>query len=94
MNKKSTSNKSGTDIERLKNMKDEDIDFSDIPKTTPDMWKNGIVRKNFKIVPSKNQENLPIDLDIIEFFKSQGRGYQTKINQLLRAYMEEVQKHS
>ena len=88
MNKKHTLEEYGTDIERLRNMKDEDIDFSDIPKTTPEMWAKGILRKNLKPIPSKSQLTLRIDQDVIEFFKSQGRGYQTKINQLLRAYME------
>ncbi len=88
MSKKHTLEKFGTDIERLRNMKDEDIDFSDIPPITEEMWKNGMLRKNFKPIPRKNQENLPIDKDIIEFFKAQGFNYPLKINQLLRAYME------
>jgi uncharacterized protein (DUF4415 family) len=31
---------------------------------------------------------LRIDNDVLDWFKSQGRGYQTQINSLLRAYME------
>jgi uncharacterized protein (DUF4415 family) len=88
MSKKHTLEKFGTDIERLRNMKDEEIDFSDIPPTTPEMWENGILRKGFKPIPKKSQENLPIDRDIIEFFKSQDFNYSAKINQLLREYME------
>ncbi len=88
MSKKNTLEKFGTDFERLRNMKDEDIDFSDIPPITESMWKNGMLRKNFKPIPRKNQENLPIDKDIIEFFKTQGFNYPLKINQILRAYME------
>lgn len=81
--------KFGTDVERLHDMKDEDIDFSDIPPLTEEMFKNAVVRKNFKPLPRKNQENLPIDKDIIEFFKAKTFDYSSKINQLLRAYMEE-----
>lgn len=88
MSKTNTLEKFGTDIERLRNMKDEDIDFSDIPPITEEMFKNAIVRKNFKPIPRKNQENVPIDEDIIEFFKSQDFNYPLKINKLLRAYME------
>ena len=88
MSKTNTLEKFGTDVERLRNMKDEDIDFSDIPPITEEMWKNGMLRKNFKPIPRKNQENLPIDKDIIKFFKAQGFNYPLKINQLLRAYME------
>ncbi|MCC6329930.1 MAG: BrnA antitoxin family protein [Acidobacteria bacterium] len=69
-------------------MKDEDIDFSDIPRTTPEFWAKAVVRKGLKPVPAKQQITLRIDQDIITFFKEEGRGYQTKINQLLRAYME------
>lgn len=88
MNKKSTSGKFGTDIERLNNLQDEEIDFSDIPRISPEMFANAVVRKNFKVVSPKVQLTLRIDRDVIEFFKSEGCGYQTKINQLLRAYMK------
>jgi uncharacterized protein (DUF4415 family) len=72
-------------------MKDEDIDYSDIPKITAEMFSNPIIRKKFKPIPKKNQENFPIDRDIIEFFKSQEFNYPAKINQLLREYMESQQ---
>ena len=88
MKKSNISNKSETDWKRIKAMNDEDIDFSDIPKVTPEMFARGILRKNLKPSTRKSQLTLRIDQDVIEFFKSQGRGYQTKINQLLRAYME------
>lgn len=88
MNKKNSTRTYGTDIAALRNMKDEDIDFSEIPRTTPEFWANGIVRKGLKPVNRKDQLTLRIDQDVIAFFKEQGRGYQTKINQLLRAYME------
>ena len=88
MSKKNTLKKFGTDIERLKNMTDDEIDYSDIPPITEDMWNNGVLMKNFKPIPRKNQENFPIDKDIIEYFKSQEFNYPAKINQILRAYME------
>ncbi len=94
MSKKPTLDQSKTDWERLKNMKDEDIDFSDIPRLTPEMLANGFVRKGLKSVKIKKQITLRIDQDVLDFFKNQGKGYQTKINQLLRTYMEEVQKQS
>lgn len=88
MSRNTTSKQYGTDIGRLENMKDEDIDFSDIPKTTPEFWARAVVRKGLKPISSKNQVTLRIDQDVLEFFKGEGRGYQTRINQLLRAYME------
>jgi uncharacterized protein (DUF4415 family) len=69
-------------------MTDDEIDYSDIPRLTPEMFAKGVVRKNFKVITKKSQLTLRIDQDVIAFFKEEGRGYQTKINQLLRAYME------
>lgn len=74
MKSKSTIIQSGTDWERLRNMKDEDIDFSDIPELAPEMFANAIVRKGFKPVPPKKQLTLRIDQDVIEFFRTQGQG--------------------
>lgn len=44
--------------------------------------------RGLKPIPRKAQLTLRMDQDVIDFFKSQGRGYQTRISQLLRAYME------
>jgi uncharacterized protein (DUF4415 family) len=88
MKKKSTSNKSQTDFERLDKMKDEDIDFSDALEVTPEMFAKAVVRRGLK-PRTKKQVTLRIDSDVLEWYKKQGRGYQTKINLLLRAYMDE-----
>ena len=40
-------------------------------------------------MPRKKQLTLRIDADVVEWYKAQGFGYQTRINALLRAYMEE-----
>ena len=69
-------------------MRAEDIDLSDLPEVTPEMFANAIIRKGFMQAPTKQQITLRIDQDVIAFFREQGQGYQTKINQLLRAYME------
>ena len=88
MSKTNTLEKSQTDWARIDAMTDEDIDLSDSPEITEEMWENGILLKNFKPIPRKHQENFPIDKDIIEFFKAQSFNYPAKINQLLRDYME------
>lgn len=88
MSKRSTSKVYGTDIERLRNMTDDEIDFSDIPRTTPEMWARGVVRKGFKVIPKKRQLTLRLDEEIVDFFKNDGDGYQTRINALLRSYVE------
>jgi uncharacterized protein (DUF4415 family) len=66
-------------------MSDEDIDLSDCPEVTPEMFAKAVVRRGS---PAKAQVTLRIDSDVLEWFKAQGRGYQTQINQLLRSYME------
>ena len=88
MKKKSITRTSETDWDRVQNMKDEDIDFFDIPRLTEKDFANAIVRKGLKSPPTKQQITLRIDQDVITFFREQGQGYQTKINQLLRAYMD------
>ena len=88
MKKNDITRQSETDWVRIRNMKDEDIDFSDIPPLTDEFFARAIIRKGLKPVRRKDQLTLRIDQDVITFFKDQGRGYQTKINQLLRAYME------
>jgi len=74
-------------------MTDEEIDFSDIPRTTPEMWAKGVVRKGFKVAPKKKQLTLRLDEEIVDFFKTDGEGYQTRINALLRAYVEAHKTH-
>ncbi len=88
MNKKFTSNDSLTDWERLDAMDDADIDFSDIPEITPEMFAQAVVRHGIELPTRKQQVTLRIDSDVLTWFRGQGRGYQTRINALLRAYME------
>lgn len=74
---------SKTDRNRLSKMKDEDIDYSDIPELDEAFFKNAEVR-----LPSKQAVTMRLDSDVLAWFKKQGKGYQTRINQLLRRYME------
>lgn len=70
-------------------MRDEDIDFSDIPPWTPEMFKRAVLRVNLEPVPPKQQITLRIDADVLEWFRARGAGYQSQINALLRAFMNE-----
>ncbi|HKZ85927.1 MAG TPA: BrnA antitoxin family protein [Anaerolineae bacterium] len=87
MKKRTTSSKSRTDWARLDAMQDEDIDLSDNPELTPEMFARAVVRQGLKPAPNKAQLTLRLDSDVLAWFKAQGRGYQTRINALLRAYM-------
>jgi uncharacterized protein (DUF4415 family) len=88
MSKKPISSKFETDWERLDNMTDEEIDLSDCPEITPERFAKAVVRQGLPMDKNKTQVTLRIDHDVLEWFKSQGKGYQTQINRLLRAYME------
>ncbi len=79
--------KSQTDWERLDAMGDDEIDFSDIPEVTPELFAKAIVKRGLK-PRTKSQLTLRLDSDVIDWFKQQGRGWQTQMNALLRAYME------
>lgn len=69
-------------------MQDKDIDLSEIPELTPQMFAQAIVRRGLEPTPNKLQLTLRLDRDVVAWFRKQGRGYQTQINALLRAYME------
>lgn len=88
MSNEHTSRQSQTDWQRLEAMSDEDIDLSDCPEITPELFAKAVVRKGLPDTKNKAQVTLRIDADVLEWFKSQGQGYQTQINSLLRAYME------
>ncbi len=74
-------------------MNDENIDLSDIPELTPEMFAHAIIKQGLKDKENKAQLTIRVDQDVLTWFKSQGRGYQTRINSLLRAYMEANVNH-
>ena len=88
MKKAATSKRSRTDWKRVDALKDEDIDRSDTPEVSPEMFARALVRRGLKPVPRKAQLTLRLDSDVLDWFRKQGQGYQTKINALLRAYMD------
>lgn len=88
MNKTPITEQSLTDWDRLDAMKDDDIDLSDVPEITPEMFAKAVVRRGLKRVPTKQQITIRVDDDVLRWFRAQGDGYQTRINALLRAYME------
>lgn len=72
-----------TDWARIDGMRDEDIDFSDIPEQGAEFFANAIIWPG-----PKKQITLRVDPDVLTFFRKQGRGYQSTINAVLRKYME------
>ncbi|MBK9360815.1 MAG: BrnA antitoxin family protein [Rubrivivax sp.] len=58
------------------------------PEFDPARVVRGIVRRGLESVPNKELISLRIDQDVIEWFKAQGPGYQTRINAVLRAFRD------
>src|ERR1700722_4369250 len=73
-------------LETLANMKDEDIDTSDIPELTEKFWKNAVRGYQF-FRPVKRAVSLRLDADVIAWLKKDGAGYQTRANNILRERM-------
>jgi uncharacterized protein (DUF4415 family) len=62
-----------------------DINFSDLPPTTRKDWAGAVRGKFYR--PIKQQLTVRIDADILEWLKSHGKGYQSRLNAILRAAM-------
>ena len=70
-------------VEDLAAMPDSDIDYSHIPELDKTFWKNAKLT-----MPAKKEKvTIRIDADVIEWFKSKGKGYQSHMNAILKAYV-------
>ena len=65
-------------------MKDSEIDYSDIPALDKTFLKRAAVAWP----PAKKQLTIRLDADVLDWLKGHGRGYQTRINRILRVAME------
>ena len=64
---------------------DSEIDFSDIPETTDEQWKNAVRGHFYR--PVKRQITARVDADVLAWLKADGKGYQSRINAILRREM-------
>ena len=80
--------KSKTDWGRLMSPGEKGIATEEHPEFDPGHVVRGIVRRGLAPVASKELISLRIDQDVIEWFKAQGPGYQTRINSVLRAFRD------
>ena len=64
---------------------DSEIDTSDIPELTDEQWKRGVRGRFYR--PVKRQITARVDADVLEWLKSHGKGYQSRINAILRREM-------
>jgi len=75
--------KQAKELRNLEKMKQNDIDLSDLPEVRD--WDGAIVGKFYR--PIKKPLTLRVDADVLAWLKSQGKGYQTRINEILRSAM-------
>ena len=70
------------EIQALQQVPDSEIDYSEIPPLRSEFWKHAI-RNPFH----KRQVTIRLDADVLSWLRSHGKGYQTRINALLRQMM-------
>lgn len=84
MKAKNTIKESRTDWNRVNNMSDSDIDSSDIQELGKDFFSSARIR----MPRTKKAVSIRLDADVLDWFKHEEKQYQTKINAILRAYVE------
>ena len=73
-----------SDLARIDRMRDADIDYSDIPP----LDKTFLKKATTAWPPVKKQLTIRLDGDVLDWLKAHGKGYQTRINRILRVVME------
>ena len=70
---------------------DSEIDFSDIPPLKESFWKNAVRNPFYR--PVKRQLTVRLDADVVAWLRRQGKGYQTRLNRVLReAMLRDIKK--
>jgi uncharacterized protein (DUF4415 family) len=72
-------------LKALANRPDSEIDLSDIPELTDEQWKNAVRGQFYR--PIKKQVTARLDADVLDWLKKQGKGYQSRMNAILRREM-------
>ena len=77
-------------LEAVAAMPDEQIDYSDAPYLPDAVW----MRAAIELPHTKKQITLRIDAEVLEFFKHTGKRYQSRMNAVLRSYVEAHKAHA
>lgn len=75
-------------LDAIASMPDGQIDYSDAPNLPNAVWVKAV-----EMPHTKQQITLRLDADVLDFFKHSGKRYQTRINAVLRSYVEAHRKH-
>ncbi len=79
------------ELKALADLPDDQIDFSDIPPLPEEFWANAEQGRFYR--PTKTHASVRIDSDVLAWLKSQGKGYQTRLNAIVRkAMMDELKR--
>jgi uncharacterized protein (DUF4415 family) len=79
-------------LAQLATRPDSEIDFSEMPPLKESFWKNAVRNPFYR--PVKQQLTVRLDADVVAWLRRQGKGYQTRLNQMLREVMLEDFKNS
>jgi len=79
-----------SDLARVDRIRDAEIDYSDIPP----LDKSFLKKATTAWPPVKKQLTIRVDADVLNWLRAQGKGYQTRINRILRVVMESQPSHS
>jgi len=79
-------------LEAIDNLPDDQIDFSDIPEMTESDWNRGPVYVGLHYRPGKKSVTIRLDKDMVAWYKKHGKGWQTKMNWVLRLYFASHRK--
>ncbi|PWC16704.1 BrnA antitoxin family protein [Brenneria corticis] len=80
------------ELEELATRPDREIDYSDIPPLAETFWRNAVSNPFYK--PTKQATTVRLDTDILAWLKAPGKGYQTRINAILReAMLRDLDQH-
>lgn len=79
------------ELQALARKSDASIDYGDAPALDAAAWKNALRNPFYR--PNKQHTTVRVDADVLAWLKSQGKGYQTRLNAILRrAMLEELHK--
>ncbi len=84
-------NKQKVELKVLSRLPDSEIDYSDIPPLDDVFWRNAVQNPFYK--PVKTSTTVRVDSDVLAWLKNQGKGYQTRINAILRDAMIRSLRH-
>ncbi len=73
------------ELAALAALPDDQIDTSDISELPPGAWKDAVRGRFYR--PVKQVVSMRLDADVVAWLKKRGKGYQTRVNSILRQTM-------